>query len=74
MRVFIGLSEVNWVSSATETFNQKNIGMSIEENLRSSKHLLNRQRMMGLKHVSRLQSALVVHMKGMSQKNKCSPS
>lgn len=27
------LSEVNWVSAATETFNQKNIGMTIEENM-----------------------------------------
>lgn len=27
------LSEVNWVSSATESFNQKNIGLSIDENL-----------------------------------------
>lgn len=28
------LTEVNWVSSATETFNQKNIGQSVDENLR----------------------------------------
>lgn len=28
------LSEINWVSSATETFNQKNIGMSIEDNFK----------------------------------------
>ncbi|WHT49218.1 hydroxymethylglutaryl-CoA lyase [Sporosarcina thermotolerans] len=27
------LSEVNWVSAATETFNAKNIGMSIEDNM-----------------------------------------
>lgn len=27
------LSEVNWVSAATETFNEKNIGMSIEDNM-----------------------------------------
>ncbi|GEN84524.1 hydroxymethylglutaryl-CoA lyase [Sporosarcina luteola] len=27
------LSEVNWVSAATETFNEKNIGMTIEENM-----------------------------------------
>ncbi|MFD1926812.1 hydroxymethylglutaryl-CoA lyase [Sporosarcina siberiensis] len=27
------LSEVNWVSSATETFNEKNIGMTIDESI-----------------------------------------
>jgi hydroxymethylglutaryl-CoA lyase len=34
------LSEVNWVSSATETFNQKNIGMSIDENFQQFKSLV----------------------------------
>ena len=29
-----GIPEVNWVSSATETFNQKNIGMSIDESFK----------------------------------------
>lgn len=28
------LSEINWVSSATETFNKKNIGMSIDDNFK----------------------------------------
>ncbi|HJF31932.1 MAG TPA: hydroxymethylglutaryl-CoA lyase [Sporosarcina psychrophila] len=31
------LTEINWVSSATETFNGKNIGMSIEDNLNQFK-------------------------------------
>lgn len=34
------LTEVNWVSSATEVFNQKNIGMSISENLEQFKSIV----------------------------------
>src|SRR5690606_29158914 len=34
------LSQVNWVSSATETFNQKNIGQSVEENFEQFKLLI----------------------------------
>lgn len=36
------LSQVNWVSSATETFNQKNIGQSVEENFEQFKLLIAR--------------------------------
>jgi hydroxymethylglutaryl-CoA lyase len=34
------LSEVNWVSSATETFNQKNIGLTIDENMQQFESLV----------------------------------
>ena len=33
------LTEVNWVSSATETFNQKNIGLTIDENFKQFESL-----------------------------------
>lgn len=32
--------EVNWISAATETFNEKNIGMSIEKNMESFRELV----------------------------------
>ncbi|WP_449620982.1 hydroxymethylglutaryl-CoA lyase [Robertmurraya sp. Marseille-Q9965] len=34
------LAEVNWVSSATETFNQKNIGQTIDDNLAGFKEIV----------------------------------
>lgn len=45
----IKVSEVNWVSSATETFNQKNIGQSIDENLQQYKLLVNKAKEAGIK-------------------------
>lgn len=43
------LSEVNWVSAATETFNEKNIGMSIENNLELFHEVLNQAKNDGIK-------------------------
>lgn len=43
------LNEINWVSSATETFNQKNIGISIEDNLNQFKTLVDLARKDGVK-------------------------
>lgn len=43
------LSEVNWVSSATETFNQNNIGMSIDENLLQFESLISQAKVDGIK-------------------------
>ncbi|MBU5210373.1 hydroxymethylglutaryl-CoA lyase [Heyndrickxia sp. FSL K6-6286] len=34
------LSEINWVSSATETFNKKNIGMTIDDNFKQFESLV----------------------------------
>jgi len=43
------LSEINWVSSATETFNEKNIGMSIEDNLNQFKVVVKQAESDGVK-------------------------
>jgi hydroxymethylglutaryl-CoA lyase len=43
------LSEVNWVSSATETFNQKNIGLTIDENFQQFESLVKRAKEDGVK-------------------------
>ncbi|WP_342542114.1 hydroxymethylglutaryl-CoA lyase [Paenisporosarcina sp. FSL H8-0542] len=43
------LSEVNWVSSATESFNQKNIGLSIDENLSQFETLVVQAKKDGIK-------------------------
>jgi len=43
------ISDINWVSSATETFNQKNIGMSIEENLSQFKTVVKQAKSDGVK-------------------------
>ncbi|KAA0966850.1 hydroxymethylglutaryl-CoA lyase [Sporosarcina sp. ANT_H38] len=43
------LYEVNWVSSATETFNEKNIGMSIEDNLNQFKTVVKQAKNDGVK-------------------------
>lgn len=43
------LSEVNWVSSATETFNQKNIGFTVEESLKQFKLIKQGARKAGIK-------------------------
>lgn len=43
------LYEVNWVSSATETFNQKNLGMSIDENFQQFELLVKRAQKDGIK-------------------------
>ncbi|MEK4406463.1 hydroxymethylglutaryl-CoA lyase [Sporosarcina sp. FSL K6-6792] len=43
------LSEINWVSSATETFNNKNIGMSIEDNLDQFKTVVKQAKSDGVK-------------------------
>lgn len=43
------LHEINWVSSATETFNQKNIGISIKDNLEQFKKLVEQARNDGVK-------------------------
>lgn len=43
------LSEVNWVSSATETFNQKNIGLSIDENFSQFEELVVQAKRDGIK-------------------------
>lgn len=42
-------SEINWVSSATETFNQKNIGLTIEENLNQFKLIKEDAKQAGIK-------------------------
>jgi hydroxymethylglutaryl-CoA lyase len=41
--------EVNWVSSVTETFNQKNIGLTIDENLQQFKTLVPQAKKDGIK-------------------------
>lgn len=43
------LSEVNWVSAATETFNEKNIGMSIEDNMSQFLKVLKEAKKDGIK-------------------------
>lgn len=43
------LTEVNWVSSATETFNQKNIGLTIDENFSQFEELVLQARKDGIK-------------------------
>jgi len=43
------LTEVNWVSAATETFNEKNIGMTIEENMSQFLHVLEAAKIDGIK-------------------------
>jgi hydroxymethylglutaryl-CoA lyase len=43
------LSEVNWVSSATETFNQKNIGLTIDENFSQFESLVGQAKKDGIK-------------------------
>jgi len=43
------LTEVNWVSSATETFNQKNIGMTIDENFSQFEELVSQAKKDGIK-------------------------
>ncbi|MFC0270194.1 hydroxymethylglutaryl-CoA lyase [Metabacillus herbersteinensis] len=43
------LSEVNWVSSATETFNQKNIGLTIDENFKQFESLVIQAKKDGIK-------------------------
>jgi hydroxymethylglutaryl-CoA lyase len=43
------LTEVNWVSSATETFNKKNIGLSIDENFFQFEALLEQAKQDGIK-------------------------
>ncbi|WP_019414807.1 hydroxymethylglutaryl-CoA lyase [Paenisporosarcina sp. TG20] len=43
------LSEVNWVSSATETFNQKNIGLTIDENFNQFELLVKHANKDGIK-------------------------
>ena len=43
------LTEVNWVSSATETFNQKNIGLTIDENFSQFESLVKQAKKDGIK-------------------------
>ncbi|WOV88211.1 hydroxymethylglutaryl-CoA lyase [Sporosarcina oncorhynchi] len=43
------LSEVNWVSAATETFNAKNIGMTIDENMEQFLQVLEKAKEDGIK-------------------------
>ena len=43
------LSEVNWVSAATETFNEKNIGMTIEDNMSQFLQVLEEAKKDGIK-------------------------
>lgn len=43
------LSEVNWVSAATETFNEKNIGMTIEDNMFQFLQVLEKAKNDGIK-------------------------
>jgi hydroxymethylglutaryl-CoA lyase len=43
------LTEVNWVSSATETFNQKNIGLTIDENFKQFESLVIQAKKDGIK-------------------------
>ncbi|WP_336824513.1 hydroxymethylglutaryl-CoA lyase [Sporosarcina sp. USHLN248] len=43
------LSEVNYVSAATETFNEKNIGMSISQNMSQFKELVKEAKKDGIK-------------------------
>ncbi|MGN7396678.1 hydroxymethylglutaryl-CoA lyase [Peribacillus frigoritolerans] len=43
------LTEVNWVSSATETFNQKNIGQAIDENFNQFESLVTQAGKDGIK-------------------------
>jgi len=43
------LSEVNWVSSATEMFNQKNIGLTIDENFTQFELLVKQAKKDGIK-------------------------
>ncbi|WPZ19066.1 hydroxymethylglutaryl-CoA lyase [Geobacillus subterraneus] len=39
------ISEVNWITAATETFNYKNIGMNIEDNFNQFKQLIQESKM-----------------------------
>lgn len=43
------LSEVNWVSSATESFNQKNIGLTIDQNFSQFEQLVAQAKQDGIK-------------------------
>ncbi|MGG0668671.1 hydroxymethylglutaryl-CoA lyase [Sporosarcina koreensis] len=43
------LSEVNWVSAATEKFNEKNIGMSIEDNMSQFLQVLEKAKKDGIR-------------------------
>lgn len=43
------LAEVNWVSSATETFNQKNIGQTIDENFKQYQSIVTQAKRDGIK-------------------------
>ncbi|MDW0112462.1 hydroxymethylglutaryl-CoA lyase [Sporosarcina saromensis] len=43
------VSEINWVSAATETFNAKNIGMSIDENMEQFLKVLGEAKQDGIK-------------------------
>lgn len=43
------LSEVNWVSAATETFNEKNIGMTIDDNMSQFLQVLEEAKKDGIK-------------------------
>ncbi|AGT31062.1 3-hydroxy-3-methylglutarate-CoA lyase [Geobacillus genomosp. 3] len=43
------ISEVNWVTAATETFNYKNIGMSIDENFAQFKRIVQESRILNMK-------------------------
>jgi len=43
------LTEVNWVSSATETFNQKNIGLTIDENFKQFESIVTMAKKDGIK-------------------------
>ncbi|MHC8517733.1 hydroxymethylglutaryl-CoA lyase [Sporosarcina sp. ITBMC105] len=43
------VSEINWVSAATETFNAKNIGMSIDENMEQFLKVLEEAKQDGIK-------------------------
>jgi hydroxymethylglutaryl-CoA lyase len=42
------ISEINWVTAATETFNYKNIGMSIEDNFAQFKQLVQESRTLNI--------------------------
>ncbi|GIN40988.1 MULTISPECIES: hydroxymethylglutaryl-CoA lyase [Heyndrickxia] len=43
------LSEINWVSSATETFNKKNIGMTIDDNFKQFESLVKKTENINIK-------------------------
>lgn len=45
----LSVSEINWVSAATETFNAKNIGMSIDENMEQFLKVLEEAKQDGIK-------------------------